>query len=47
MNRTSASTVSLEVPTVVYEGLLTGVGVTVTGVKPRPPVCLASSSSRT
>ena len=33
MNRTSASTVSLEVPTVVYEGLLTSVSVTVTGVQ--------------
>ena len=33
MNRTSASTVSLEVPTEVYEGLLTSVSVTVTGVQ--------------
>ena len=33
MNRTSASTVSLEAPSEVYEGLLTSVSVTVTGVQ--------------
>ena len=33
MNRTSASTVSLDVPAVVYEGLLTSVAVTVSGVQ--------------